>query len=296
MPERYPERDSYGRGDGRSQRGARWRDDDDAGGAQYGRSRSSRRNDMSERDDYDNDYGQRAGGYGGEYGQSMTSNYAGGYDNQRQARRWSQGQGGMRGQSYGGQYRDRGEWDRDFNAPITEYGQRGYGWGGPSANVSDELYRSAARYGRERDDRSDGGGYEGAGYGQAYQGGDQGYYGEPGRNYLTRGGRQKWGRFSGKGPKNYTRSDDRIRDDINDRLTDDPDLDASEIEVKVSNCDVILSGTVDSREDKRRAEDLADSVSGVRNVQNNLRIQAQREEEPARTTRKGGSRGENATQ
>src|SRR5690606_19937537 len=33
----------------------------------------------------------------------------------------------------------------------------------------------------------------------------------------------------GKGPRNYTRSDDRIKEDINDRLSDDPFIDASDI-------------------------------------------------------------------
>ncbi|HET6521889.1 MAG TPA: BON domain-containing protein [Geminicoccaceae bacterium] len=76
----------------------------------------------------------------------------------------------------------------------------------------------------------------------------------------------------GRGPRGYTRSDERIRDDISDRLTDDPYLDASEIEVSVSGGEVTLSGTVNSRQDKRRAEDLADDVSGVSHVQNNLRV------------------------
>ena len=43
--------------------------------------------------------------------------------------------------------------------------------------------------------------------------------------------------------------------------------------MKVSDCEVTLAGTVDSREAKRRAEDCAESVSGVRNVQNNIRVQ-----------------------
>jgi len=42
--------------------------------------------------------------------------------------------------------------------------------------------------------------------------------------------------------------------------------------VAVSDADVTLTGTVRSREDKKRAEALAESVSGVDNVQNNLRI------------------------
>jgi osmotically-inducible protein OsmY len=79
----------------------------------------------------------------------------------------------------------------------------------------------------------------------------------------------------GRGPKGYQRSDERIREDVNDRLTDDPHVDASEIEVTVSNREVTLSGTVNSRFEKRHAEDLAETISGVTHVQNNLRIQQQ---------------------
>lgn len=77
----------------------------------------------------------------------------------------------------------------------------------------------------------------------------------------------------GRGPKGYVRSDERIREDVSDRLADDWRLDASELEVTVSACEVTLSGSVASREEKRRAEDLAESVSGVKHVQNNLRVQ-----------------------
>lgn len=85
--------------------------------------------------------------------------------------------------------------------------------------------------------------------------------------------RSHGGGHRGRGPKNYTRSDDRIREDINDRLTDDAWLDASEIEVQVAQCEVTLSGTVTRREDRRRAEDLAERVSGVRHVQNDIRVE-----------------------
>ncbi|MET3668010.1 BON domain-containing protein [Caulobacter sp. 1776] len=80
------------------------------------------------------------------------------------------------------------------------------------------------------------------------------------------------GEHKGRGPKGYRRSDERIREDVSDRLTDDSWLDAAGIEVSVSNADVTLTGTVRSREDKKRAEALAESVSGVDNVQNNLRV------------------------
>lgn len=90
------------------------------------------------------------------------------------------------------------------------------------------------------------------------------------------------GDHRGRGPKNYRRPDARICEDVNQRLSDDPWLDASEIEVAVSNGEVTLSGTVSRREDKRRAEDLAEQVSGVGHVQNNLRAQPSQSYEGAR--------------
>jgi osmotically-inducible protein OsmY len=85
--------------------------------------------------------------------------------------------------------------------------------------------------------------------------------------------RQQDGEHRGRGPKNYQRSDERIREDINDRLTDAPYLDASEIDVEVSGREVTLTGTVDSRRAKRMAEDIAESVSGVTHLENRIRVQ-----------------------
>jgi hypothetical protein len=80
------------------------------------------------------------------------------------------------------------------------------------------------------------------------------------------------GQHRGKGPKGYRRSDERIEEEVNQALTDDDQLDASSIEVKVEGGDVTLTGTVSSREDKRRAEDCIESISGVNNVENRLRV------------------------
>ncbi len=80
------------------------------------------------------------------------------------------------------------------------------------------------------------------------------------------------GHYRGRGPRGYQRSDERIREDINDRLTDHIYLDAYEVDVSINEGEVVLSGKVNSRYDKRLVEDIAESVSGVRNVQNNLRI------------------------
>jgi len=78
--------------------------------------------------------------------------------------------------------------------------------------------------------------------------------------------------FVGRGPKGYKRSDDRIREEICDRMTDDPALDASDIEVEVTEGEVTLSGMVSSRDMKRRAEDIAERIGGVRDVTNQLRV------------------------
>ncbi|MBZ7927657.1 BON domain-containing protein (plasmid) [Ensifer adhaerens] len=86
--------------------------------------------------------------------------------------------------------------------------------------------------------------------------------------------RRRADQFRGKGPKGYTRADERIEEDVNDRLTDDPWLDASDIDVAVASGEVTLAGEVSSRQDKRRAEDCAEMVSGVTHVQNNLRVRS----------------------
>jgi osmotically-inducible protein OsmY len=56
------------------------------------------------------------------------------------------------------------------------------------------------------------------------------------------------------------------------RLSDDSYVDASEINVKVEGSQVTLTGTVRDREQKRRAEDIIESISGVRDVDNHLKV------------------------
>jgi osmotically-inducible protein OsmY len=88
----------------------------------------------------------------------------------------------------------------------------------------------------------------------------------------------------GKGPRGYRRSDERVKEDVAERLTDDDYLDASDIELSVIEGVVILTGTVSSRWAKRTAEDLSESVSGVKDVQNNLLVG--RGETPSLTAQK----------
>lgn len=81
------------------------------------------------------------------------------------------------------------------------------------------------------------------------------------------------GSHAGKGPKGYRRSDERIQEDVNEALSQNPEIDATEIEVKVNNGEVTLSGTVTERHFKRIAEDVAERCSGVQDVRNEIRVQ-----------------------
>ena len=190
-----------------------------------------------------------------------------------------------------GSHRDYG---RDMLDDMRRYARGGRGWEDRGRD-----YQGRGDYGRMDDGRPDYGrsGYGGAGYGRANYG-RGGHYGgsEPNdRGFLERAGDEMASWFGdddaesrrrldawrgdrgaqhhrGRGPRGYTRSDERIREDVNDRLTDDPYVDASDIDVIVSGGEVTLSGTVDDRRSKHRAEDIAESIPGIRHVQNNLRV------------------------
>jgi hypothetical protein len=78
--------------------------------------------------------------------------------------------------------------------------------------------------------------------------------------------------YRGKGPKGYVRTDERIREEICERLSDDPRIDASDVSVEVREGVVTLEGSIQDRGQKYRIEDIADSCSGVKDVQNGLRV------------------------
>jgi osmotically-inducible protein OsmY len=159
----------------------------------------------------------------------------------------------------------------DYNRAIGGYGQGYYGGFGREGRM---FGQSTGRYdidhGGKWVDEYSRGSYEGdyEGYGSEY--GSLQPYDEGRRQQAARGTPR--GRFTGRGPRGYRRSDERIREEVNDRLTDHGDFDASEIEVNVMDGDVVLEGFVDDRRTKRLAEDVAESVSGVRDVINHLRV------------------------
>lgn len=73
-------------------------------------------------------------------------------------------------------------------------------------------------------------------------------------------------------PKGYTRSDERIRDDICERLAYSG-LDVSNVEVNVDQGTVTLEGTVAHRSSKHTIEDYVDDCMGVQDIENRIRVQ-----------------------
>jgi osmotically-inducible protein OsmY len=79
----------------------------------------------------------------------------------------------------------------------------------------------------------------------------------------------------GRGPKGYQRSDERLLETICERLTDDPRIDASDIEVAVKDQTATLRGSVADRRTKYDVEEVVEAC-GVREIRNELRVNQQR--------------------
>lgn len=94
------------------------------------------------------------------------------------------------------------------------------------------------------------------------------------RSEALREERRASGAFVGRGPRGYKRSDERILDEVHDVLTRHPQIDASDVEVKVSDCSVTLRGSVPSRPQKWLAEEVAADIYGVSEVKNDLHVKS----------------------
>lgn len=196
---------------------------------------------------YGGNLGSGAGGLGGGYGSSYDRGL--GYGNVgRPNQSFSGGQSA--GYPSGGRYDDYGSYGG---------GRGGFGRG---QGMSDRWYSNDRGWGGGNFDRDQ------LGYG--------GYDRDDDRGQTVGGMLRNFGEnvkrvFTGKGPKGYKRSDDRIREDICDRLSMG-DIDASDVEVQVRDGEVTLAGTVRDRRHKHRIEDLSESIPGVQDVTNNIRV------------------------
>lgn len=248
-----------------SQRGQR-RDND-----QYDRYSSSSRDqgyDRSQSRDFNQqEYDQSSNrGYNQGFGQSYGMGYGDTYGanarpNQESYRgRGENFYGGRDDQSYGG--RDENSWGRRRDANLN------YGAGQGSSYESNYGMQPTARYGSSQ--RRDSSMNTGTSYNYGSQSGAYGSdYGVRDWEHSSQG------RYAGVAPKGYRRSDDRIKEEINDALTQDHHIDASEIDVSVDSGVVTLKGTVNERRMKRLAEDCAERIRGVSDVRNELRVQSE---------------------
>jgi osmotically-inducible protein OsmY len=202
---------------------------------------------------------------GGRQDAGQGGDFRGGSGQGRDFESGRSSRGGARSGSF-----DRGDYDDMANGRNRQSGQ--YGGGRYTGQFGGDPYGGSPYGGQFSGGRSsESGGYsaESRGDGRFGNRGGSGWSSQSGFESSRRGRG-----FAGKGPKGYTRADDRIREEVSDALMADDDLDASEVTVNVSGGEVTLSGTVDSREAKRMAEELAERVQGVQNVQNSLRVQA----------------------
>ncbi|MEX2217937.1 MAG: BON domain-containing protein [Phycisphaerales bacterium] len=231
------------------------------------------------------------GGYGQGYGSGGYGSQGGGqgYAAYPSYGYWSPAQQGQFGPQHAGGYSAHGG-----GAESLGYGTPGYGQGAQgSGGYGSGGYGSPA------------GGYGGQGYQpqqqgygpQAYQGQQfgQGQFGRPGPQQGSAGGPRSAGAMPAKredrrrkGPRNYQRSDERLRDEVYDRLIQQTDIDVSEIECTITGGVVSLEGTVESRWERHQIEDLVDTVWGTRDIRNNLRIRSGQVEGRAERGTRGG--------
>lgn len=215
---------------------------------------------LSERDRREAGYGpvgavnQRD--FGGGQGMGATGGYGGGY-------------GGAEG------YREPGRGGQDrMHTSYDMGGQRSR-----SQGFAGQNYRGQGGYGRT--DFGAGQGFGGQDHAPMYG------VGHPSGDYGGQGAGQYGGAmgsrgFRGLGPKGYQRSDERLQEDICERLTDDRWIDASDVSVRVAGGVVTLEGSVDDRQLKHRIEDVVEQCGGVTEIRNYIAV--------SRASGMGGSR------
>lgn len=222
---------------------------------------------MANRNDGGQDYDDRNRNTGGREGSAgVGRGYA---EENRLGNRWYGREHEGNRENWGG---DRGygqdvDWRSDWR---QGQGNQGQDWG-RGREGSGSGSSSSGSYGSGSGQSGQGsygqGGYNQGGYGQG-----QSNYGQGGYGNYNRGEGWNQGPHSGRGPQGYQRSNERIQEEVCEALTRHGHVDASGINVRVEQGEVILEGTVTSRREKRLAEEAVESLSGVKDVHNHLRV------------------------
>jgi CBS domain-containing protein len=246
------------------------------GASRYGEGRASA---------FQGDYaGGRAGGRGepaggrGDYGTDRGG-----------SRRYGQADiGETQGEGFGRSGSDASRWGEERWPDQGHYGHAGGG--------SDYVGPSGMTGGRgDYGDRSEYGGYGSSGIGYAsqeswddrhrrgsrgskteapYGSGDWGNQGFGAPPHLLIGSGHEGEREGNRnrGPKGWQRSDERIHEDVCERMMGESGVDPSDVTVRVAQGVVTLTGTVPNRQMKYRIEELADRCPGVKDVENQVRV------------------------
>jgi len=215
-------------------------------------------------------HGDNTPGYGpmgqGNYGTRYTAGQGGSGANYGDYGSPYSPNGGMGGSGYGAQGERRVD---DGGFAGDPHDRRGAGaFGTPGSAGSFQMRGSGAGGQPDRGGRND--------FGEAAMGYSAGmtadYMQRSGRrDALTGTGAPGRGRAM-RGPKGYTRSDERVREDVCETLGNHHEIDASEIEVLVAGGVVTLAGTVEQGRDRRLAEEIVEHLPGVRDVRNEIRV------------------------
>ncbi len=208
------------------------------------------------------DFGREVREPGGRYGERGSESW--------RDREWRALERGSYGRPYGGGTRPYGGGER-WAGRSGSYGRGTGEWGGDYVTYGSQGYGPERGYGYDR---------EREGWGRRDMGPGGWRYGEERERSPFERVKEGFRKLTGQGPKGYRRSDERVRDEVCERIARSG-INAMEVEVAVEKGEVTLSGYAQSREDKRMLEDVAEDVFGVDEVHNHVRI---RREQGAGTT------------
>lgn len=253
---------SSGQYGGQQQYGSGW-GSQQHGGGQYSSQHFSNPQYGSTQSQYGpGQYGpQGQSGYGSSYGYGGPGSYGGGqYGGGGSYGGPGQYSGGMYGGNIGSQSHT-GYGSQQYGMGSQQYGGGQYAGGQYGGGQSSGGQFGQQGYGTSQwsGGRGQGGSqFGGSSFGSSQYGGGTG----------TMSGRNRRNRPM---PKNYTRSDQRICEDVCDQIMNS-DIDCSDVEVDVKDGKVVLTGTVHERWMRHEIEDTADNVPGVKDVENQIRV------------------------
>jgi osmotically-inducible protein OsmY len=185
------------------------------------------------------------------------------------------------GQGYGGQGQGYYSEQEQARNRGSSFNQSSFNQSQSPFSGGQDNYENQSRYGFQQGRGNDWN--SGAGYPQGTQSWQE-------REGAQRGAFGLQSSHRGKGPQGYSRSDERIKEDVCERLSEHHFIDASSINVEVEQGVVTLEGSVPDRWQKYQTEDLVDAISGVKDIHNRLTV-SRNNQQSSQTGMQQGSQG-----